>query len=119
MRLIAIALLSVVLPVMTVPSHAKRCTVTVVLTDHAGNQQPKTQQSAFSLGRRRPRLDFVCQPSAKRTTSPAQRNRPCDRQCIVADGSGTLSLVRAFSLPSSRRAAALAAESRFRFGAAR
>ena len=42
MRLIAIALLSVVLPVMTVPSHAKRCTVTVVLADHAGNQQPKT-----------------------------------------------------------------------------
>ena len=41
MRLIAIALLSVVLPVMTVPSHAKRCTVTVVLADHAGNQQPK------------------------------------------------------------------------------
>jgi hypothetical protein len=40
----------------------------------------------------------------------ASRSLHWCRQCIVADGSGTLSLVRAFSLPSPCRAAALAAE---------
>jgi hypothetical protein len=43
MRPIAIALLSVVgLAVMTVPSHARRCFVTVEDTDQWGNPDPST-----------------------------------------------------------------------------
>ncbi len=48
MRPIAIALLSVVgLAVMTVPSHARRCFVTVEDTDQWGNPDPSTFPSGL------------------------------------------------------------------------